>query len=81
MDAIRIETLLEGETLYLPQLRPLVGKSVEIVVREKSLPVVSPRTSEWSDIQTAVLGLADYDFDAYRKARVAEVEQAEQPRP
>ncbi|HEY4234157.1 MAG TPA: hypothetical protein VGM76_12070 [Lacipirellulaceae bacterium] len=34
MDAIRIETLLEGDTLYLPELKPLVGKSVEIVVTE-----------------------------------------------
>jgi hypothetical protein len=34
MTAIRIETLLEGETLFLPQLKPLVGKSVEIVVTE-----------------------------------------------
>lgn len=81
MDAIRIETLLEGETLYLPQLRPLVGKSVEIVVREKSLPVVSPGTSEWTDVQTAVLELADYDFDAWRRAREVEVEQAEQSQP
>lgn len=81
MNAIRIETLLEGETLYLPQLRPLVGKSVEIVVREKTLPVVSPGTSEWTDVQTAVLGLADYDFDAWHHAREAEIEQAEQPRP
>jgi hypothetical protein len=34
MTSIRIETTIEGETLYLPQLRPLLGKSVEIVVKE-----------------------------------------------
>lgn len=77
MDAIRIETFLEGETLHLPQLKPLVGKAVEIVVREKARPVVSPGPSEWADVQAAVLSLADYDFGAWRKARKAEVEQAE----
>jgi hypothetical protein len=33
MTAIRIETIVDSETLYLPQLKPLVGKSVEIIVR------------------------------------------------
>ena len=34
MTAIRIETTIDSETLHLPQLKPLVGKSVEIIVRE-----------------------------------------------
>lgn len=34
MSVIRIETKIEGETLYLPQLTPLLGKTVEIVVTE-----------------------------------------------
>lgn len=34
MTAIRIETTIQSDTLYLPQLKQLVGKSVEIVVRE-----------------------------------------------
>lgn len=36
MNAIRIRTKLESETLTLPELRPLVGKSVEIIVREET---------------------------------------------
>jgi hypothetical protein len=42
MNAIRIETLLEGDTLYLPQLKPLVGKSVEILVTELAQQGQSP---------------------------------------
>ena len=34
MTTIRIETTLDSDTLHLPQLRPLMGKSVEIIVRE-----------------------------------------------
>ncbi|HEX6962728.1 MAG TPA: hypothetical protein VF175_12735 [Lacipirellula sp.] len=37
MSVIRIETQISGDTLYLPQLSALIGKSVEIVVTE--LPV------------------------------------------
>jgi hypothetical protein len=47
MDAIRIETLLEGDTLYLPQLKPLVGKSVEIVVTELPQKVALPHGVDW----------------------------------
>ena len=34
MQAIRITQKLESDTLYLPQLRPWLGKNVEIVVQE-----------------------------------------------
>ncbi len=75
MDAIRIETLLAGETLYLPQLKPLVGKSVEIIVRESSRPTTTPGKGEWDDVKAAVLSLDGYDFDAYREARAADARQ------
>ena len=65
MSAIRIETQLEGETLYLPQLKPLLG-------------VVTPATSDWADVQAAVRDLQDYDFDAWREARAAELTPAGQ---
>lgn len=34
MNAIRIHTTLDSETLTLPELRPWVGKAVEIIVLE-----------------------------------------------
>jgi hypothetical protein len=34
MSAIRIRKKLESEILQLPELKPLIGKTVEIVVRE-----------------------------------------------
>lgn len=36
MSIIRIKTRLESETLVLPELRPLIGKTVEIQITEKS---------------------------------------------
>jgi hypothetical protein len=73
MTAIRIETTIDSETLYLPQLKSLVGKSVEIIVREKAIPIVTPPVSSWTDVEKAVRGLNDYDFDAYRESRETEV--------
>jgi hypothetical protein len=35
MSTIRIKTRLESDTLILPELRPLLGKTVEISVREQ----------------------------------------------
>ena len=73
MPDIHIETTIDSETLYLPQLRPLVGKSVEIIVRERATPTVSPARSDWTTVEAAVLELKDYDFEAYRSARNVEV--------
>jgi hypothetical protein len=35
MGTIRIKTRLESETLVLPEIRPLIGKTVEIQVTEE----------------------------------------------
>jgi hypothetical protein len=34
MNPIRIRTIIKSDTLQLPELRPWVGKSVEIIVLE-----------------------------------------------
>lgn len=47
MNAIRVETFLNGDTLYLPQLKPLFGKSVEIVVTEISQKANDPMGERW----------------------------------
>jgi hypothetical protein len=81
MTAIRIETTINSETLHLPQLKPLVGKSVEIIVLEKGAPVVTPGASDWAAVETALRELEDYDFDACREQREAELRRAERNAP
>lgn len=76
MDVLRIETVITGDTLVLPQLKPFEGKAVEIVVRERIVPDVRPGTSNWAEVEAAVMGLTDYDFDAWREMREAEVAEA-----
>ena len=38
MNAIRISKRIDSETLHLPELKPLIGKRVEIIVREEAPP-------------------------------------------
>jgi hypothetical protein len=76
MSSIHIETILNSDTLYLPQLKPMLGMNVEIVVREKCSPVITPPTSDWSAVEAAIRGLENYDAEAYRKARDHETARA-----
>lgn len=45
MNPVHIRKNLDSDTLYLPELRPFLGKSVEIVVQE----VVAPASENASD--------------------------------
>jgi hypothetical protein len=38
MEAIKIKTRLESETIRLPELRKLIGKRVEIIILEETEP-------------------------------------------
>ncbi len=40
MEPIHIRTKVESETLHLPQLKPLIGRTVEITVAESPAPAV-----------------------------------------
>ena len=64
---VRIHRKLESETLYLPEIRPLIGKNVEIIVVEESAAAIAPGTGDWDAAIQAVNELEDYDFDARRK--------------
>lgn len=76
MKTIRIRTKVESDTLHLPELRDLIGKSVEIIVREEAPAVRDqfyaelarvPDTEEAFDAQQATYRQwrADPRFEAY----------------
>lgn len=46
MPSIHIQTQLESDTLHLPELQPLIGNDVEIVVREIARQRPAPK-EEW----------------------------------
>ncbi|HVC95297.1 MAG TPA: hypothetical protein VND64_16495 [Pirellulales bacterium] len=79
MKAIRIHKQLESETLYLPELKPLVGKRVEIIVQEESAPAAG--TGNWADLEQLAHELKDYDFDAWREQRDLDLKHAKEHSP
>lgn len=68
MPPIHIHTQLDSTTLHLPQIEPLLGKRVEIIVQEEKMTPtnVSSKTVDWEAVQRAVESIQDYDFDAHK---------------
>jgi len=67
MDVIRIRTRIDSETLHLPELRPLIGKAVEIVVQEA--PSAQPaREADWEAFFAAA-GNELVDPEVYQRYR------------
>lgn len=79
MNAIRIRKTIESETLYLPQLRPFVGRTVDIIVTEdERSPAFEPGTGDWEAAAKAAQELREsgYDFDAWREQREYDLKHA-----
>ena len=69
MNAVRIRRKLESATVHLPEVVPLIGKYVEIIVLEEPAPTIAPGTGDWDAAMKAVEDLEDYDFDAVQRQR------------
>ncbi len=67
MSTIRILKKIESETMYLPELKPLIGKTVEIIVKEQPA-VVSATEKDWEDF-FADEGPVSVDPDLYKRYR------------
>lgn len=65
MNAVRIRRKLDSETLHLPELKPLIGKTVEIIVLDDTASAIVAGTGDWDSAMQAVAELEDYDFDAF----------------
>jgi len=66
MKAIHIRKRVDSETLHLPELKPLIGKTVEIIVREET--PASPGTSPYEAF-FALAGQNVVDPDAFKRLR------------
>ena len=76
MSILRLRRKLDSDTLYLPELKPLIGKTVQIVVCEESATAASPGTGDWAALEEAANDLEGYDFDAWRDQRDYDVKHA-----
>jgi hypothetical protein len=77
MNAIRIRRKLDSDTLHLPELRPLLGRTVEIIVLEEApAPGVRPGTGDWAAFDRLAREITDYDFDAQREQDAVDLRHA-----
>ncbi len=74
MTAIFIHRQLSSDTL--PELRPLIGKTVNIIVREANAPAVIPGTGDWSAWPAALGHPEGYDFDVWKTQREYDLQHA-----
>ena len=63
---IRLHKHLDSETLHLPELRPLIGKTVEIIVQEEPEPPADPYAALFD-----LAGKGAVDPEAYKALREA----------
>ncbi len=66
MMTIRIRKKIDSETVHLPELRPFIGKTVEIVVAEEG-----ESTASAYDAFFSLAGHDVVDPDAYKVLRAA----------
>lgn len=67
MSAIHVRRRLDSETLHLPELRPLIGKTVEIIVREEGAAEPAGPYDAFFDLA----GRETVDPEAYKALRDA----------
>ena len=67
MNAVRVRKHVDSDTLHLPELRPMIGKDVEIIVIEDS---EAPRNAA-PDVQKLreLAGQIDFDYEAFEQLR------------
>jgi len=67
MSVIHVTQQIDSDTLHLPELRPLIGKHVEITIRELAQPTAAD-DSRWAALE-AVAGKDLIEPEAYREYR------------
>ena len=81
MATVRIQRQIDSATLTLPELQPFLGKTVEIIVRERNGVTISPGTGNWQALPEAASEFEDYDFDAWRLQRERDKQHVAEPLP
>jgi hypothetical protein len=66
IQTIRIQTRIDSETLTLPELKPLMGKDVEIIVRERTQASKRDRSAFFEAAKDIPI-----DLDAIKELREA----------
>ena len=61
---VRIRRKLDSDTLIIPELKPLIGKTVDIIIQEDDTPDIIPGTGTWDAAQRAAQSLRETGYDS-----------------
>ena len=64
MNAIRIRKTIHSDTLHIPELQGMIGRTVEIIVLEEPMSAVVQGKGDWDPVLAASQQLSDYDYEA-----------------
>lgn len=79
MAVIHIHRTLESDTLHLPELKPLIGHAVEIIVRDEgSVSPIPSQKPNWDAALKATWKLEDYDYQAQIDQDACDMRDAEE---
>ena len=79
MNAIRIRKTIDSDTLHIPELKDMIGRTVEIIVLEEPAPPGVVRDNgDWDQILTDSQHLQGYDYQAQVDQDACDVRDAEE---
>jgi hypothetical protein len=79
MNAIRIRKTIDSDTLYIPELKGMIGRTVEIIVLEEPEPPgVIHGKGDWDAVLAAAQNLQDYDYQAQVEQVACDISDAEE---
>ena len=84
MNAIRIRKTIDSDTLHLPELKEMLGCTVEIIILQEPVAAVVPPdfvpgNGDWDAFRRAAESLRDtYDYDAQADQDACDLRDAEE---
>ncbi|HBI45432.1 MAG TPA: hypothetical protein DDY78_21650 [Planctomycetales bacterium] len=82
MNAIRIRKTIDSDTLHLPELKDMIGRTVEIIILEEPTATIVPSgfvpgNGDWDALLVAAQQLQDYDYQAQIDQDACDIRAAE----
>jgi hypothetical protein len=79
MNAIRIRKTIHSDTLHIPELKDMIGRTVEIIVLEEPVPSSDIHNKgDWDAVLAAAQQLQDYDYQAQVDQDACDIRDAEE---
>ena len=77
MNTVKLRRKIDSETLQIPELKPMIGKNVEITIRETPIPLTKKELWDFYE-QIAQRNVLDLEaFKEYEEFELAQAHEAD----